>query len=71
MSCCQRYAFSTHRRNPPPACGACHDCAATRAKARRRVKVLGLAGPGKMGEDIGQIIDGHLVQARVVERLRM
>ncbi len=98
----QRHVFfCVNRRDPPQACCACRGSEALRDYAKRRVKELALAGPGKVRvnasgcldrceegpvivvypeevwytyvdrEDIDEIIDEHLVNGRVVERLRI
>lgn len=93
--------FCVNRREPPSACCACHNSEAMRDYAKKRVKELGLSGPGKVRinkagcldrceqgpvivvypeevwytyvdrEDIDEIIDEHLVNGRIVERLRI
>jgi (2Fe-2S) ferredoxin len=93
--------FCQNRRDPPAACCACHNAEGMRDYAKKRVKELKLAGPGKVRvnsagcldrceegpcvvvypdnvwytyvdkEDIDEIIDEHLVNGRVVERLKI
>ena len=93
--------FCVNRRDPPAACCAKHNSEAMRDHAKKRVKELGLAGPGKVrvntagcldrceegpcilvypegtwysyvdARDIDEIVDEHLVNGRVVERLKI
>jgi (2Fe-2S) ferredoxin len=93
--------FCLNQREPGAVCCATHDAEAMQAHAKKRVKKLGLAGPGKVRinkagcldrcdegpclvvypeavwytyvdeQDIDEIVDSHLVEGKIVERLRL
>jgi (2Fe-2S) ferredoxin len=93
--------FCVNQREGGEACCAAHGAGAMRDYAKRRIKALGLNGPGKVRinqagcldrcaegpvivvypegvwytyvdeEDIDEIIEEHLRQGRVVERLKI
>ena len=93
--------FCLNKREAPENCCACHGSEAMQDYAKKRIKELSSAGPGKVRintgrlprplrgrprdgrvprgvwytyvdkNDIDEIIDEHLVNGRVVERLRI
>ena len=93
--------FCLNQRDAPEACCGCHNAKGMQEHAKKRVKALGMNGPGKVRinqsgcldrceegpvivvypeevwytyvdkADIDEIIDEHLVNGRVVERLRI
>ncbi len=101
MSYYQRHVFFCVNERPDDACCAEQGAAALRDFAKRRIKALGLNGPGRIRinqagcldrcsegpvmvvypegvwytyvdeEDIEEIINEHLVNGRVVGRLRL
>lgn len=93
--------FCQNQREAPEACCGGHDASAMRDYCKKKVKSLGLAGPGQVRvnqagcldrcqegpvivvypdetwytyvdrDDIDEIVEEHLVNGRVVERLRV
>jgi (2Fe-2S) ferredoxin len=58
MSYYERHVFfCVNRRDPPRACCACHNSEAMRDYAKKRVKELGLSGPGKVRVNIAGCLD--------------